>query len=56
MISLILIILVLFLLFGGGYGFYRGNLTPNNPIGILLIVLVVILVIFAFGGPRWGYW
>jgi hypothetical protein len=54
--TLILIILVIFLLFGGGYGYYRGSLAFNNPLGIVLIIIVLLLLFGAIGGPRFGYW
>ena len=56
--TLILVILLVLLLFGGAWGYRSGYVgtTPVNPISILVIVLVVILIFALLGGPRLGWW
>lgn len=56
--TLILLIILLLVLLGGGYGWRSGYFAPgtNNPLGILLIVIVVILIIgllLPFAGYHW---
>lgn len=54
--TLILIILLVLLLFGGGYGYRTGYVGYNNPLGIILLIIIVLLVvglILPFGGYRW---
>jgi hypothetical protein len=55
--SLLLIVVLLFLLFGGdGYYGYRGDYYGGRGFGSLLGVLVVVfLVVVLFGGPHFGY-
>jgi len=53
--TLILIILLLVILFGGGYGYRTGYVAYNNPIGIILLV-VLIIIIFGLLSPRFGWW
>jgi hypothetical protein len=53
-----LIILVIFLLFGGGYGYRTGYFGPGygSPLMLVLVIIVVLLLLGAFGGPRMGWW
>lgn len=53
--TLILIILVLFLLFGGGYGAYSGayarpGWSGRNGFGIGTILVIILIVWLLFGG------
>lgn len=59
--TLILLIIVIIVLFGGGfYGYRSGYVGPGygygNPFGLFLLVIVLLLVFGAFGGPRLGWW
>ncbi len=52
--QLILIILILFILFGGGYGFQHYSADPlaGGAIGLFTVVLVVVLIVWIVqGGP-----
>jgi hypothetical protein len=44
MILLLVIVLVL-LIAGGGWGWQSGYVSHNNPLGIVLLVLIVLLVV-----------
>jgi hypothetical protein len=44
-LEIILIIAVVLLVFGGGYGYSRGVFTPAQPIGWLINIIVLVLVI-----------
>ena len=52
--ELILIILLLFLLFGGGFGFYRGGYhsrgAPCGIGGVIAAVLIVMLIVWLARG------
>jgi hypothetical protein len=52
--TLLLIVLIIVILGGGGYG-YRGGYLPE-PLGLVLLIVVVFLIVGALGGPRWGWW
>ena len=52
--TLILIIVLVLLLAGGGYGWRAGYGT--GPYGIVWVLLIVLLVLAFFGGPRVGWW
>lgn len=60
--SILLLIVLLLLIFGGGFGFYSGYWGPGggyNPIGIVLVIIVLFLVFGLLGfGPSWhhAYW
>jgi hypothetical protein len=54
--TILLIVVVVILLAGGGYGYRAGYVGTSNPMGIVLLLLIVLLLIGAFGGPRWGLW
>jgi len=55
-VSTIIIVLLIVLLFGGGYGYRSGRLGLGDPLGIVLLVVVVVLLLGLVGGPRWGVW
>jgi hypothetical protein len=48
--------LLLVLLLGGGWGYSTGYWGYGNPLGLVLLVLIVLVLVGAVGGPRWGYW
>jgi len=52
--TLVLVILIVLLLLGGGWGYSSGHVAYNNPIGIILTVLVVVLLVGLFL-PYAGY-
>lgn len=60
MMTLILLIVVLLIVFGGGAGVYSYRSTgnympgPQNLIGILIFILVIVLIIHLVGGI--GLW
>jgi hypothetical protein len=54
--TLILIVLLVLVIAGGGYGWRAGYTTIGDPLGLVLLVVVVLLLLGAFGGPRWGWW
>lgn len=45
MFDILLIVLIVLLLTGGGYGYRSGAVTYNNPFGIVLGVLLILLLI-----------
>jgi hypothetical protein len=49
--TLILIILLAVVIGGGGFG-WHGGYVGYNPIGLILVI-VVVLLIFGLIGPRW---
>lgn len=54
--TLILIIILLVVLLGGGFGYRSGYLTHTDPLGILLLIVVVILIVglvLPYAGLRW---
>jgi len=51
---LVLIVLRVLLLAGGGYGWRSGYGT--GPYSIVWVLLIVLLVLALFGGPRIGWW
>ena len=54
--TLILIILLLVILLGGGYGFRSGYFAYGDPLGILLIIVLVLLIlglVTPYFGFRW---
>jgi len=53
--TLILLILIVVLLLGGGWGYQAGH-AWNSPLGILLLVVLIVLLLSVFGGPRFGWW
>jgi len=62
MIGTVLIIILIIALFGGGWGYRSGWYggygpagTGYNPVGILLMVLIIMLIIGLIGGPGWGW-
>ena len=57
--TLILIVLLIVLLAGGGWGWRAGYVGPGaagNPIGLLLLIVLILIVLGAFGGPHFGWW
>jgi hypothetical protein len=50
--GLLLLVLVLFLVFGGGFGYYGGHSWGGPGLGIGGILLVVLLFFLIFGGGR----
>jgi len=52
----ILIVLLIILLLGGGWGYRSGAVTVSNPLGIVLIVILILVLLSLIGGPRFGYW
>jgi len=57
MITIILIVLLVLVLSGGGYGIYGGHIgLAPSPLGILLLVILIFLLVGLFGGPRWGWY
>lgn len=53
---LIVIVLLVLLLAGGGYGWRAGYYAPGDPLGIVLIIVLLMLVFGLVRGPRWGLW
>lgn len=53
--TLILIILLIVLLLGGGYGWNQGIVGPN-PVGLILLIVIILVLVGALGGPRFGWW
>lgn len=56
MITLILIVLLVLLLAGGGYGWRAGAVTYANPLGLVLMVILIVLLlglILPVAGVRW---
>lgn len=54
--TLILIVLLLVLLLGGGWGYTQGHVAYGNPVGIILLVLLIIVLlglVTPFVGYRW---
>lgn len=43
--TLLLIVLLVLLLAGGGYGWHTGYVTYGNPVGLVLLVIVVVLLV-----------
>ena len=56
MITILLIALIVLLLGGGGYAWRGGYVSYGNPLGIVLLVVLILLLLGVFGGPRWGWW
>lgn len=56
--TLLLIILVVLVLCGGGWGYRAGWYGPGfyNPIGLILVILVIVLLFGALGGPYLHWW
>ena len=57
--TLILIILLVLLFAGGGWGYSTGYMTYQHPLNIVLLVVLLLLLLGLVGGPRlgwWGYW
>lgn len=54
--TLILIVVLVLLIAGGGYGWRSGYYGPGDPLGIILIVVLLVLLFGVLGGPRWGLW
>ena len=55
--ELILVIFVIMILCGGGWGYRSGAITGfGSPLGLLLIVLLVVVIFGGFVGPRMGYY
>lgn len=54
--SLFLILLLVLLVAGGGYGWSTGYTTHESPAGIILLVLIVLVILGLIGGPRAGWW
>lgn len=52
--ELILIIILLLLLLGGGWGYQAGHVGIGNPVGIVLLVLLII-VLLGLVSPHLGY-
>lgn len=51
MLTILLVIVVVLLLFGGFQGYRVGYVTPTNPIGLILIIVIILLLFGAFGYP-----
>jgi hypothetical protein len=54
--TLILVIVLVLLLAGGGYGWRAGYYGASDPLGIILIVILLVLVFGLVRGPHWGWW
>ena len=54
--TVIIIVLLVVLLAGGGYGYRSGYIGHTQPISFLLLVVLVLLLLALFGGPRAGLW
>lgn len=49
--EIILVLLILLILFGSGYG-WRSGYISNNPLGIVIIVLLVLVLLGVLGHGR----
>jgi hypothetical protein len=54
--TVILIVLLVLVFAGGGWGYRTGYVGAQSPVGIILLVLVLLLVLGLLGGPRAGLW
>ena len=50
--STILIIILILLVFGGGWGYMNRDAYGNGPIGIVGILVIILLVYLLFGSGR----
>ncbi len=46
--ELLLAIILIIVLFGGGFGYHTGNLTVQSPVSIVLLVIIVFLIFGLF--------
>lgn len=53
--TILIIVLLVLLLAGGGYGYNSGYLGAN-PLGVVLLVVLILLLAGLLGGPRFGWW
>lgn len=49
MLTIILIVLLIAFLFGGGYGYHRGNNYMGGGFGIIGLILLVVAVLHLMG-------
>lgn len=56
MITILLIVLIILALSGGFYGYRTGYVTYSNPIGFILLIVVILLLLGLFTGPYYHYW
>jgi hypothetical protein len=47
--DLLLLILIIILLCGAGWGWQGGTVAWNNPVGIILFVILILLLLGLFG-------
>jgi hypothetical protein len=53
---LILLILVLVLCLGGGFWGYRGGYVGYNPLGLVLLIVVILVVVGLFTSFPYRHW
>ena len=53
--TIVLLVLIVVLLAGGGMGWRNDYWGYGNPVGLVLLVLLVVIVFSLIGGHRWGY-
>ena len=55
--ELILIVVVICILCGGGWGYRSGAITGiGSPLGLILLILLICVIFGGFVGPRMGYY
>ena len=55
--ELILVVFVLMIICGGGYGYQRGAITGiGSPLALILLILLLVVVFGGIVGPRLGYY
>ena len=52
---ILLIVLLVLVIAGGGYG-WHGGYVGTNPLGLILVVVLILLLFGLIGGPRIGWW
>lgn len=57
-ITILLVVLIVMALSGSFYGYNSGWYTPGayNPIGLILVVIIILLLVGLLTGPVYRYW
>jgi hypothetical protein len=49
--TILLVIILVLILFGGGWGYRSGTIAYRDPLGMVLIILFVVVLFGLFGYP-----